>query len=63
MSLGPQGAKTFAAMASSVATAEAPLMRTSALVRKLGTTLASTARWQLSSAMLSGFTQAISEAF
>jgi hypothetical protein len=43
--------------------AEVPLRRTSNLVQQLGTTLANTARWQLSSSMLHGFMGAIQSAY
>jgi len=39
--------------------AEAPLMRCSQRVKELGTSLANTARWQLSSSILHGFMGAV----
>lgn len=61
--LGPQGQQAFMSLAQSVATAEIPIRRSNALVKELGTTLANTARWQLSSSMLHGFMSAVQSAY
>jgi hypothetical protein len=50
-------------LAISITTAEVPLVRISSSLRKLGTTLANTARWQISSSLLTGFVGAISNAY
>lgn len=62
-SLGPQGQQTFMQLARSVANAEVPLRRSNALLAQFSTTLANTARWQLSSTMLHGFISAVSTAW
>lgn len=62
-SLGPAGSKAFAQLAQSVATADAPLRRTSKLVSELSTTLKNTARWQLTSSMIHGFIGGLQEAY
>jgi hypothetical protein len=46
-------------LANSVAQSEIPLRRSNALLHQFGTTLANTARWQLSSTMLHGFMSAV----
>ena len=61
--LGPQGQQAFQQLANSVAQSEIPLRRTSTLLTKLGTTLANTIRWQISSRMLYGFIGSIQSAF
>lgn len=60
---GPIGQQAFNQLAMSITTAEIPLIRISTKLQKLGTTLANTVRWQLSSGLLMGFTGAISEAY
>ena len=62
-SLGPQGQQAFLSLAQSVATAEIPIRRSNALLTSLGTSLANTARWQLSSSMLHGFMGAVQSAY
>ena len=62
-SLGPQGQQAFMQLARSVANAEVPLRRSNALLTQFGTTLANTARWQLSSSLLHGFIGAVSSAW
>ena len=63
MSLGPQGQKTFAALAQSITTAEIPLKRSNALLTEFGTTIKNTARWQLSSSILHGFIGSLESAY
>jgi hypothetical protein len=53
--LGPEGEKAFANLATSITQAELPLRRTNSLLKEFGTTLANTARWQISSSILHGF--------
>lgn len=62
-SLGPRGQQAFMQLARSVANAEVPLRRSNALLSQFSTTLANTARWQLSSTMLHGFISAVSTAW
>ena len=61
-SLGPQGSQAFLQLARAMQNAENPMMRLSAGMRQLGTTLMNTARWQISSSILMGFTSAVSGA-
>ena len=61
--LGPQGQQAFMSLANSVAQSEIPLRRSNALLKQFGTTLANTARWQLSSTMLHGFMSAVQSAY
>lgn len=63
MSLGPQGQKTFAALAQSITTAEIPLKRSNALLTEFGTTIKNTARWQISSSILHGFMGSLQSAY
>ena len=62
-SLGPQGTQAFSQLSQSIAMAEVPLRRTSALMNSLGNTLKNTAKWQLSSSLLHGFISAVQGAF
>ena len=62
-SLGPQGQQAFMSLAQAVANSEVPIRRTNAMLREMGTTLANTARWQLSSSMLHGFMGAVQSAY
>ena len=60
--LGPAGHQAFTNLAQSIIQAEAPLMRCSQRLKEFGTTLANTARWQLSSSILHGFMSILSSA-
>ena len=59
MKLGPQGAQAFSSLAAAVTNAEIPVIRINSKIRELGTTLANTARWQISSSVLHGFMGAV----
>ena len=61
--LGREGEQAFANLAKSISTAELPLKRSNALLKEFGTTLANTARWQISSSILHGFMGAIQSAY
>ena len=61
--LGPQGQETFMKLAQSIISAEAPLKRTNKLLDEFKTTLANTARWQLSSSLLHGFMGSLQSAY
>lgn len=63
VSLGPEGAQSFSKLAQAITTAEVPLKRTSVLMQKLGTTLANTVRWQISSSALNAFIGSIRTAY
>ena len=60
--LGPAGRQAFQSLAQSVIQAEAPLFRCSNKLKELGTTLANTARWQISSSILHGFMGSVQSA-
>ena len=62
-SLGPQGQQAFMSLAQAVANSEVPIRRTNALIKEMGTVLANTVRWQLSSSMLHGFMGAVQSAY
>ena len=62
-SLGPEGEQAFAKMAKAIINAEVPLKRTNSVLREFKTSLANTARWQLSSSMLHGFMGAVQSAY
>jgi TP901 family phage tail tape measure protein len=50
-------------LAQAIATADTPVTRVNAKLKELGTTLANTARWQISSSILHGFMGAIQSAY
>lgn len=58
--LGPQGSQAFAQLATAIRQSELPIISLKGKVAALGKTLANTARWQLSSSLIMGFTRAIS---
>lgn len=62
-SLGPQGQQAFMQLARSVATAEIPMRRANATLMSFATTLANTAKWQISSTILHGFIRSLSTAW
>lgn len=62
-SIGPEGDQAFAKMAKSIISAEVPLKRTNKILNEFKTSLANTARWQLSSSMLHGFMGAVQKAY
>ena len=61
--LGPAGDQAFASLSRSIASAEIPLKRTSALLSEFKTTMANTVRWQVSSSLLHGFMGSIQSAY
>lgn len=63
VSLGPEGSQAFASLATSITSAEIPLKRSNALLQEFATSLANTARWQLSSSALHGFLTTIQSAY
>ena len=62
-SMGPKGQQAFMSLAQAVASSEVPIRRTNAMLKEMGTTLANTARWQLSSSILHGFMGAVQSAY
>ena len=62
-SIGPSGTQAFAKLAKSIITAEVPLKRTNKLLDEFKTSLANTARWQISSSILHGFMGSLQTAF
>ena len=63
MSLGPMGQQAFGQLAQAIASSEVPIFRISNKLKELGTTLANTARWQISSSVLHGFMGAVQSAY
>ena len=61
--LGPTGQQAFMQLTQAVAQSEIPFRRTNALVKEFATTLANTARWQLSSSVLHGFMGTLQSAY
>lgn len=59
---GSQGQQAFVQLAQSIAAAERPMVGISARLKEFGTTLANTARWQISSSILHGFMSAVQSA-
>lgn len=54
-SLGPEGQNSFMQVANAIASAELPLMRSTALIDKFFTTLTNTLRWMISSNIINSF--------
>ena len=63
LKLGPQGRQAFIQLAQSVAKSEIPIKRLSSLLGNMGTVLANTIRWQLSSSVVHGFMGSIQTAY
>ena len=63
LSIGPAGQQAFLNLANAIASAEVPTTRINGKLKELGTTLANTARWQLSSSILHGFMGAVQSAY
>ena len=61
-SLGTVGQDAFMQLTRSIINAEAPVFRVSNALKKMGTTLMNTMRWQLSASLIQGFTGAIQDA-
>ena len=61
--IGPAGQQAFLSLAQSVASAEIPIKRSNKLVTEMWTSLKNTARWQISSSVLHGFTGALQSAY
>lgn len=61
--LGPAGSEAFLKLSNSIVSAEAPLKRVSSKLEQFKTTLANTARWQISSSILHGFMGTLSSAY
>lgn len=62
-SVGPAGQRAFFELSQAVASSEMPIIRISDRMRKLGITLANTAKWQFSSTALHAFVGSISSAY
>lgn len=60
---GSGGEQAFVKLAQSIAAAERPVIKINARLKEFSTTLANTARWQISSSVLHGFMGAISTAY
>ena len=50
-------------LARAISNSEVPIRRTNTMLNEMGTTLANTARWQLSSSILHGFMGAVKSAY
>ena len=61
--IGPEGRKAFQEVAMAITNAEIPVRRMNAVVDKLWNSLKNVATWQISSAILTGFTSTLSEAY
>ena len=61
--IGPDGAKAFSALASSITKAEIPLKRSNALLSEFATTMKNTVRWQISSSIMHGFMGSLQSAY
>ena len=62
-SLGPEGTRTFANLATSITTAETPLVSLGNKFKAVGTSLKNTISWQLSSSVIRGFIGTFQSAF
>lgn len=60
--LGPQGKQAFMQLASSIAQAQVPLRKTNKMFSSLMSNMWNVAKWQISSSILMGFTQGVSNA-
>ena len=63
LKIGPQGTQAFSQLANSILNAQKPAMHLSTVVTKLMATMMNTARWMISSAILTRFISGISSAF
>ena len=63
LALGPSGEKAFVSLVNSIQAADVPVKRVNARLQEMKTTLANTARWQLSSSLLHGFMGAVQSAY
>ena len=61
--LGPAGTEAFLKLSNSIISAEAPLKRVNTTLEQFKTTLANTARWQISSSILHGFMGTLQSAY
>ena len=62
-SLGDEGVAAFTKLAQSVTLAEVPIKRSNKLLKEFAVTLKNTAKWQISSSLLHGFTGALQKAY
>lgn len=60
--IGPEGQKAFMQVANSIASADAPLIKTNTRLTEFLGTLKNTARWQISSSILHGFMGSLQQA-
>lgn len=61
-SLGPAGQQAFSSLATKIITAEQPALRLNATMKKFATTLANTARYQISTRMFQAVISSVSDA-
>ena len=62
LSAGTTGEQAFVKLAQTIASADRPVVTLNSKLKEMGTTLANTARWQLSSSILHGFIGAYQQA-
>lgn len=55
LEIGPSGAQAFTQLSSAIASSNTPLKQMNSTLKSLGTSLANTAKWQLSSSLVHGF--------
>ena len=60
---GPSGQQAFSQLAQSIVTADTHVIRLSDKIKAMGTTLANTFKWQLSSSFVNGISNALSNAY
>ena len=63
LSAGTTGEQAFVKLAQSISMADRPMIGINAKLKEFGTTLANTARWQISSSILHGFMGALQSAY
>ena len=61
--LGPEGSAAFRDVTKAIMNAEVPLQKTNGMMSQLWTTMKNTMKWQISAAVIQGFTKSIGEAF
>ena len=63
LQVGASGEQAFVSLAQSIAAADRPMVSLNSKLKEFGTTLANTARWQISSSVLHGFMGAVQKAY
>ena len=63
LEVGSTGEQAFVHLANSIAAADRPMISLNSKLKEFGTTLANTARWQMSSSILHGFMGSVQQAY